>query len=80
VGLQVYKGRYLKKLVAIKVLTENSPEQQEAFVAETMLLRDLRHPHIVQYLGHTQLAGNVCHITTNICACHSWVTKPRQLG
>ena len=57
--VQVYKGKFLKQLVAIKVLTDNSPEQQEAFREETMLLRDLRHPRVVQYLGHTQLNGNV---------------------
>lgn len=56
---QVYKGRYLKKLVAIKILTDNSEEEQAAFVRETLLLRDLRHPHVVQYLGHMQLDGKV---------------------
>lgn len=58
---QVFKARYLKKLVAIKVLMDDSPEQQQAFLAEALLLRDLRHPHIVQYLGHIQMDGKVCH-------------------
>lgn len=64
--MQVYKARYLRKLVAVKVLTDDSPEQQAAFLAEALMLRELRHPHIVQYLGHIQLDGKVrqrfsCH-------------------
>ncbi len=55
----MYKARYLRKLVAVKVLTDNSPEQQAAFLAEALMLRELRHPHIVQYLGHIQLDAKV---------------------
>ncbi|BDA51312.1 probable serine/threonine-protein kinase PBL13 at C-terminar half [Coccomyxa sp. Obi] len=56
---KVYKARYLQKLVAVKVLTDDSPEQQAAFLAEALMLRELRHPHIVQYLGHIQLDGKM---------------------
>ncbi|CAL8466330.1 g5866 [Coccomyxa elongata] len=56
---KVYKARYLRKLVAVKVLTDDSPEQQAAFLAEALMLRELRHPHIVQYLGHIKLDGKM---------------------
>ena len=42
---------------AIQILTNNSEEQQAAFVRETLLIRDLMHPHVVQYLGHMLLDG-----------------------
>ena len=50
--LQVYKGKWRGLVVAVKILTSKDLVQQDQFREETKLLESLRHPHIVNYLGH----------------------------
>ena len=50
--MQVYKGRWRGLTVAVNVLTSRDLVQQDQFRMETKLLESLRHPHVVNYLGH----------------------------
>ncbi len=50
--MQVYKGKWRGLVVAVKILTSTDLVQQAQFREETKLLESLRHPHIVNYLGH----------------------------
>jgi len=47
----VYMARWRHTRVAVKVLLENEAEQQRQFCEEASLLRSLRHPNIVLFLG-----------------------------
>ena len=38
--------------MAVKILTSGDLVQQDQFKMETKLLESLRHPHVVNYLGH----------------------------
>ena len=49
---QVYKARWQGLLVAVKILNAEESAQQEEFKKEVAMLEALRHPHIVNYLGH----------------------------
>ncbi len=58
--LQVYKARWQGLLVAVKILNAEESAQQEEFKKEVAMLEALRHPHIVNYLGHLfQESGEV---------------------
>ena len=60
VRLQVYKARWQGLLVAVKILSAEESAQQEEFKKEVAMLEALRHPHIVNYLGHIfQESGEV---------------------
>ena len=48
----MYKGKWRGLAVAVKVLTSRDLVQQAQFREETKLLESLRHPHVVNYLGH----------------------------
>lgn len=48
---QVYKGRWRGVLVAVKVLHCTSKEHQEELLREAAILRRLRHPNVVNFLG-----------------------------
>jgi len=48
---QVYKAKWNGTVVAVKVLTNNSDSQREAFVKEANMLQALRYPNVVSYLG-----------------------------
>jgi serine/threonine protein kinase len=49
---QVYKGRWAGTLVAVKVMSGQDAVQKQQFQQEVELLMQLRHPCIVNYLGH----------------------------
>ena len=44
----MYKGRWNSVLVAVKVLTNEGPEQKAAFQREAAILRKMRHPNVVR--------------------------------
>ena len=48
---QVYKAKWNGTAVAVKVLSNNSESQREAFVKEANMLQALRYPNVVRYLG-----------------------------
>ncbi|BDA51310.1 probable serine/threonine-protein kinase DDB_G0281745 at C-terminar half [Coccomyxa sp. Obi] len=48
---KVYKGRWRGVLVAVKVLHHASKEHQEDLLKEAAILRRLRHPNVVKFLG-----------------------------
>ncbi|BDA51317.1 probable serine/threonine-protein kinase DDB_G0281745 at C-terminar half [Coccomyxa sp. Obi] len=48
---KVYKGRWRGVLVAVKVLHRASSENQEDLLKEAAILRRLRHPNVVKFLG-----------------------------
>ena len=56
----MYKARWQGLLVAVKILNAEESAQQEEFKKEVAMLEALRHPHIVNYLGHLfQESGEV---------------------
>lgn len=50
-GPQVYKGRWRGVLVAVKVLHHSSKENYDDLMREAAILRRLRHPNVVNFLG-----------------------------
>jgi serine/threonine protein kinase len=57
--MQVYLGMWQHTHVAVKFLVDQSEEQQAAFRREAELLRSLRHPNIVTFLGCCMQPGKV---------------------
>lgn len=47
----MYKAKWNGTVVAVKVLSNNSESQREAFVKEANMLQALRYPNVVTYLG-----------------------------
>lgn len=55
----VYKGEYLGTPVAIKeVLPNNTYDVEKYFERECVLMKEARHPNIVQYIGLTRAPGH----------------------
>ena len=59
--MQVYKAmRQGAETVAVKVMKGQQTDQAHAmFIKEINLLRQARHPHIVQYLGACRQVGHI---------------------
>ncbi len=60
----VFKGEYLGTEVAIKeVLPNNTYDVEKYFERECVLMKEARHPNIVQYIGLTKsqasMAGSI---------------------
>lgn len=54
----VFKGEYLGTPVAIKeVLPNNTYDVEKYFERECVLMKEARHPNIVQYIGLTKSPG-----------------------
>jgi len=62
---EVYVGSYLGTEVAVKKILANkiSPEFLQEFAREAALMRDLRHPNVVQFIGATMDEPDICIIT-----------------
>eukprot|EP00457_Paulinella_chromatophora_P003033 gb/GEZN01003038.1/.p1 GENE.gb/GEZN01003038.1/~~gb/GEZN01003038.1/.p1 ORF type:complete len:618 (+),score=102.51 gb/GEZN01003038.1/:121-1974(+) len=62
---KVYKGRLWGQEVALKVMRTDRMTKGdiEDFEAESDLLKRLRHPNIVQFLGSCRTDGSLCIIT-----------------
>lgn len=62
---KVYKGRLWGQEVALKVMRTDkmSKSDIEDFEMESELLKKLRHPNIVQFLGSCTSEGSLCIIT-----------------
>ena len=65
--MQVYKGKWRGLVVAVKILTSTDLVQQAQFREETKLLESLRHPHVVNYLGHIFKEDEEVCIGLTIC-------------
>ena len=60
--MQVCKARWNGVLVAAKFLLSRDDAQRHTFMKEVVLLETLRHPNVINYLGHGEDAeGEVCH-------------------
>ena len=60
--MQVYKARWNGILVAAKFLLSRDDAHRDTFMKEVVLLETLRHPNVINYLGHGEDAkGEVCH-------------------
>jgi tRNA A-37 threonylcarbamoyl transferase component Bud32 len=62
---EVYQGTYLGTDVAVKKILTNkiSPEFMQEFAREAALMRDLRHPNVVQFLGAAMEEPDICIVT-----------------
>lgn len=62
---EVYAGHYLGTEVAVKkILTSKiSPEFTQEFAREASLMRDLRHPNVVQFIGAALEEPDICIVT-----------------
>jgi tRNA A-37 threonylcarbamoyl transferase component Bud32 len=62
---EVYHGTYLGTDVAVKKILTNkiSPEFMQEFAREAALMRDLRHPNVVQFLGAAMDEPDICIVT-----------------
>lgn len=62
---EVYVGTYLGTEVAVKKILTNkiSPEFMQEFAREAALMRELRHPNVVQFIGATMDEPDICIVT-----------------
>lgn len=62
---EVFIGTYLGTDVAVKKLPANkiTPEFMAEFAREASLMRSLRHPNVVQFLGATMDEPDICIVT-----------------
>lgn len=62
---EVFHGTYLGSDVAVKKLPANkiTPEFMAEFAREAALMRSLRHPNVVQFLGATMDEPDICIVT-----------------
>jgi tRNA A-37 threonylcarbamoyl transferase component Bud32 len=62
---EVYLGTYLGTEVAVKKLPANklSTQFMQEFAREAALMRGLRHPNVVQFLGATMDEPDICIVT-----------------
>ena len=63
---KVYKGLFLGMAIAVKVLRENPEAKELEFKREVALLRNLRHPHIVNFFGTVEEENKLC-IVMELC-------------
>ena len=66
---EVYKGIWRKEFIAVKFLKEdmqNSSENTKSFIDECNLLKNLRHPQILLFMGASTKTKNLC-IVTEFC-------------
>jgi serine/threonine-protein kinase CTR1 len=64
--MQVYVARWNHTRVAVKVLLEQDEAQQRQFCEEANLLRSLRHPNIVLFLGACLQKGKKVRHPNNV--------------
>lgn len=62
---EVYLGHYLGTEVAVKKILANkiTPEFTQEFAREATLMRDLRHPNVVQFIGAAFEEPDICIVT-----------------
>lgn len=62
---EVYLGHYLGTDVAVKKILANkiTPEFTGEFAREAALMRDLRHPNVVQFIGAAFEEPDICIVT-----------------
>lgn len=62
---EVYLGHYLGTEVAVKKILANkiTPEFTQEFAREASLMRDLRHPNVVQFIGAAFEEPDICIVT-----------------
>jgi eukaryotic-like serine/threonine-protein kinase len=62
----VFRGtdRRSAKSVAIKLLKDWKGASRDAFIAEALLLAELKHPGIVRYIGHGELPEGGAYLVT----------------
>ena len=58
--MQVYKAQWRVQTVAVKMLSNTTAKQMEAFKREALILEDLKDTNIVQVLSLLSAVSSTC--------------------